>query len=501
MSLRIGGGAYLRTRAASRTAAWVVTATLFAIPALGFSECESSTPDAACDTECDAGEVLVCGNVCVTPRNRTASCNPNDPCAANGLCAEGLTCTRVGTIFSPKQATCRDLGQTLWTECSLAGTGPDHTDVCANNLYCRDNVTCGATDDFFDRPRCMDPVTQEGGLCDSNIDDPECAPCAPGLSCIEGYCLRGCAADTDCACPDGGDSPECYNGKCHLCSDLGENCDDTFGYTTCCDGSQCGGNHKCCWEKDASHQCDSLADCCGGAGTTACAPNSPGGADYCKTCLAFGSNCFDDSQCCGGMSCNGKCIKDCHAGDPCTVDGAKGPCAVGLSACDPVTGDWSCVSSHSPAPDNTCDGIDDNCDGHVDEDVAPVGATCSGATAFYSISSSGTPNEQECANADPMSSHPLTAPGHLICVDHQEVCAAVNAPDFSKWDFCYAADGTNHCGEFAANSCDSSNLCAPGMKCFGAPPSGVCQVDSACGPYPANLGWCWLPSDVGQCPW
>jgi len=55
--------------------------------------------------------------------------------------------------------------------------------------------------------------------------------------------------------------------------------------------------------------------------------------------------------------------------DSCTVPGATGRCAAGRKSCDSSTGVVSCNPLYGPMPE-LCNGIDDDCDGAVDNIVS-----------------------------------------------------------------------------------------------------------------------------------
>jgi MYXO-CTERM domain-containing protein len=95
--------------------------------------------------------------------------------------------------------------------------------------------------------------------------------------------------------------------------------------------------------------------------------------------------------------------------NPCQVDGAAHPCAGhSLGVCTPGTrtckapGTWSaCTGAVTPAPE-ICNGLDDNCDGVVDEAVGHTGNDCGGVCplehALY-VACDG-PDADKCAEGE-----------------------------------------------------------------------------------------------------
>ena len=71
-----------------------------------------------------------------------------------------------------------------------------------------------------------------------------------------------------------------------------------------------------------------------------------------------------------GISCLG-------AGEACTIDTNKGACALGVKECD-GTGKLTCKAIVQPGQNvEKCDGVDNNCDGQVDENApCPTGQIC-----------------------------------------------------------------------------------------------------------------------------
>lgn len=446
----------------SKRAAWrTAFALILGAPLLmGYSECEQSSPDATCDTDCKTDEIVICGNKCVVPRKLNQTCSIT-PCHANSMCESGLSCLDDGN----GTRRCLDAGFTLGAECDPAGG-----DECANNLYCRDNVKCGETHSWLDVGRCATPV-REGGSCDSNIDKPGCHPCAPGLGCDKGVCQRPCQDADDCGCDTAGSNYECKSSQCVECEPPGDRCDND--YSVCCSGTECKGkdgygNSTCCVPPDKSLACKKNGDCCGGEDSV-CAPTVAGGAKVCQTCHDLGDACSVDAQCCGATTCKGgKCVYNCDSNKDCTASGEDGECRKGKIACDDLGND-TCVPGTPKS--EICDGTDNDCDDEVDE-----------------VDQSGNCSNPEILDAvcQPGFQPPKT---HLLCVEDDEPPACVAIAD----DFCTVCGGD--CGGCYGEACSQANGCAPGLACRSdGPGTDKCLHDNTC----PDL-WCWTPADVGQC--
>jgi hypothetical protein len=215
------------------------------------------------------------------------------------------------------------------------------------------------------------------------------------------------------------------------------------------------------------------------------------------TCAAAGTACSGSAGgCCSGLTCgsNGICISSsCVPGGACTVGGQKGICNTGAWDCS--GGQAVCRQTVIPGQvAEDCNGLDDNCDGQVDETFPLNGAPCQVAVS-------------ECQDG-------FLAPGTFACVTVQpgatgpkakKISCQATACDNNNASaancYCngpgYAIGGNGApCGQPDA-TCGANTLCPPNYSCTGLPDGTggptTCQRESGCAGLDPT---CWTPANV-----
>lgn len=215
-------------------------------------------------------------------------------------------------------------------------------DECPSDQYCDEGMNACM-------PGCkgdIDCIDDPNGYLLCNLQTHKCAGCLSEDDCPPGeicpasgiFCVSGCSPTHDCAMGHACCSDKCYD----LSTDL----------------NHCG---------DCANKCPALANAKG---------QCLGGVCILKQCFTAFADCNGDMS--DGCEWNTlqdgpcKCVpgqtQPCYQGAPGTQ--GVGPCHAGLRTCDPSGTGWGdCVGQAMPVAEKCNNAVDDDCDGQVDNVV------------------------------------------------------------------------------------------------------------------------------------
>ncbi len=370
-STSCGLGACMRTGATSCVNGTVQTACAAGPPAGSDTSCDGI--DNNCDGTADEGYVPVATSCGVGACARTAmsscvngeeqsNCVPGTPAASDTTC-DGVDDDCNGIV---------DDGYVpVATSCGVGGCARSGTSSCVNGAV---QIECAPGAPAASDATC-DGVDDD---CNGTADDgyvPVVTSCGVGAcarsamsSCAGGLVQSNCSPGT----PAASDS---------TCNGIDDNCDGTAdeGYvslTTSCGVGACG-------------RLGSTFCVAGVVGDT-CTPGNPAAAD---------ATCDGNDDDCDGIA------DEDYA--PVPTSCGVGACArAGATSCVLGTVADSCAAAAPAANDATCDGLDDDCDGTVDEDYVAVATSCGvGQCASTGSSSCSNGMEQDsCVPGTPAAS-------------------------------------------------------------------------------------------------
>lgn len=356
-------------------------------------------------------------NTCLA--NYVATITPANPTGNLAL----LPCTTVGTVLPAQQADpahwlCYNPGDICDGVDNNGQFGVDEGQTkCGSPLHCPTPEVCNGVDD-----NCNGSI-DEGGVCGSCVNSPEVCD--------------GC--DNDCnGIADDGIAPV----ACGLASPA--NCAGTktcltAGVAVPIGGCVSGGGFSACSNNPQPETCDGIDNNCNGIiddgiAPVQCVPNGTpnnlvyGGTSQCKkgtqpcmgTCTGFVG---PSAEICDGIDndCNG-IVDDMPFGVGTACGPNTPPCSPGLVAC--VAGVLTCQGGVQPTSE-ICDGIDNNCNGQTDEaplaDAPPPGQSGCWSLAGNACSHGNLhwspPPGANCSNVGTLSAPCNT--GTLVCAGAQ----------------------------------------------------------------------------------
>jgi cysteine-rich repeat protein len=411
----------------------------------------------ACTTSCGSTGSGTCSGTCTVPTG-SACIPPAEVCNAldddcDTVTDDGFTC--IPGVTGPCPTTCGSAGShtcdaaCAWGDCippaELCNGADDDCDTvaddgfaCAQGTLRSCSTTCGSTGEQLCTGSCA------WGSCSPPIEvcngvDDDCAlgcdngfPCCAGTrtnctttcgSTGTGTCTATCAAPAAASCTP----------PAETCNAIDDDCNGSTDETFAC-------------VRGATRSC--TASC----GTT--------GAQSCGSACTWDA-CTPPAEACNAIDddCNGSTDETFAC-----IQGTTGTCTTSCGSTGSRLCSATCAWGACTPPAETCNGIDDDCDGAIDEGLAACNDTCANAIDITSLTTIAGTTTGATSDA-------------TVCAGP---CAGGNAPDV-WYRFTLAAREVVYLGVVGAATWDTVLDIRRGTAC-GALTAVACQDDS-CSTY------------------
>jgi streptogramin lyase len=273
-------------------------------------------------------------------------------------------CPTIGDACCVQDSDCNDANSCTTDTCPTPGGACQHAPVpncCLTSAGCNDGNACTTDNCPFPGGQCtFSPIP---GCCNSNTDCGDNNPCTVDLCSGQGgMCshpvINGCCiVDLDCT-----KGNKCSNATCPT---PGGFCTGGSIPGCCSQDSDCADTDLCTLDA-----CDLATSTCTNTAVPGCC-NTDGQCDDGNACTQ--DHCSGPGGMCVHSPIPGCCTPtDPKVGTPCDVPQSpydKAPCKPGQFVC--TNGTFTCQGAVKPSFE-VCNGLDDNCDGIIDN-VSPSG--------------------------------------------------------------------------------------------------------------------------------